>query len=224
MSLIETLKEKIAAKRMLDHPFYQRWNAGDLSKEELQNYAREYYHFTLAFPTFVSGVHSNSNDITLRQALLDNLIEEERGPENHPELWLRFCDSLGVDRDDVRASEPSEKTQQLIDVMRTLTRDGEVHEGLAALYAYESQVPAVSESKIDGLAKHYDIKGDRDVQFFSVHREADVYHSRTSEELMVGICDDAAKKEQATEAVEATLGALYTFLDGVNVDAPAMVM
>ena len=177
----------------------------------------------MAFPTFVSGVHSNSTDMNVRQALLENLIEEERGAENHPELWLRFCDALGLDRDDVRSSEASDKTRELIDVMRGLTRDGEVHEGLGALYAYESQVPAVAVSKIKGLAEFYDIKGDRDVQFFSVHAEADVLHAQTSESLVTTMCDDARKRDEATNAVEVTLNALYTFLDGVNANASCAV-
>jgi pyrroloquinoline-quinone synthase len=219
MEFITTLQDRVRSRHMLDHPFYQRWNNGELTKEELQNYAREYYHFTLAFPTFVSGVHANSSDIAIRQALLENLIEEERGPENHPELWLRFCEALGLDRHEVKASSPSEKTEELIDVMRTLTHDGEVHEGLAALYAYESQIPAVAQSKIDGLAKHYDMTADRDIQFFTVHKIADVYHSQTSEELMTTLCDDEAKRGEATNSVEVTLQAIYGFLDGVNVNA-----
>jgi pyrroloquinoline-quinone synthase len=223
MNLIATLNSKIESKKMLDHPFYQRWNAGDLSVDELREYARQYYHITMAFPTFVRGVHTNSNDKALRQALLENLIEEERGAENHPELWLRFCDALGLERDDVRSSEANERTRELIDVMRALTRDGEVHEGLAALYAYESQVPAVAISKIDGLKKFYEINGERDVQFFSVHAEADVLHAQTSETLIKDICDDEQKRNEATAAVEVTLQALYTFLDGVNVAGSVMV-
>jgi pyrroloquinoline-quinone synthase len=224
MTFIATLKSKIASKQMLDHPFYQRWNRGELSKEELQNYAREYYHFTLAFPTFVSGVHANCDDITVRQALLENLIEEERGPENHPELWLRFCDALGVDRDEVKSSEPSDKTRHLIDVMRNLTRDGSVHEGLAALYAYESQIPAVAQSKIDGLEKFYEIKAARDISFFTVHRHADVLHSQTSEELMTSMCDSKEMRDEASHATEAALSAMYEFLDGVNSNAMAAVV
>ncbi len=136
MNLIATLRERIERKRLLDHPFYQRWNAGELTRDELQEYARQYYHYSLAFPTFVSATHANSSDMVIRQALLENLIEEERGTENHPELWLRFCEGLGLDRDDVLSSTPSARTCELIDVMKTLAREGEVHEGLAALYAY----------------------------------------------------------------------------------------
>ena len=98
-------------------------------------------------------MHAHTDDVAIRQYLLENLIEEERGPENHPELWLRFCDALGVDRDEVTVDVRQRRhARELIDSMRTLARSEKLHEGLAALYAYESQIPAVAKAKIDGLA------------------------------------------------------------------------
>ena len=221
MELIVRLRKKVQANHLLDHPFYQRWSAGQLSMDELQNYARQYWHYTLAFPTFVSAIHANSSDMVVRQALLENLIEEERGADNHPELWLRFCEALGLEREEVLASEPSEKTTRLIKVMKDLCRDGEVHEGLAALFSYESQVPSVSEAKIDGLRNFYAIERPEDVVFFAVHIEADVVHSKVSEDLLRSLCDTAAKEQQATAASSAALDALYGFLDGVTAEMAA---
>src|SRR6185436_9263330 len=74
---------------MLKHPFYVAWSEGKLTKEILGEYAKQYYAHVKAFPTYVSGVHSQCEDVSIRQQLLENLIEEERGEDNHPELWLR---------------------------------------------------------------------------------------------------------------------------------------
>ena len=90
------------------------------------------------------------------------------------------------------------------------------HEGLAALYAYESQIPAVAKAKIDGLAKNYGIWSDRDVAFFSVHMDADVLHSQTSRDLLRDLCSDEEKTVQAERAASQTLDALYGFLDSVT--------
>lgn len=218
-----TLDTRIAEQRLLDHPFYQRWTAGTLSRTELADYARNYYHYALAFPTFLSGMHAHTEDIATRQLLLENLIEEERGPENHPELWLRFCEALGIDRSEVEGGTPNEATRRLIDCLRGFARNGELHEGLAALYAYESQIPAVAKAKIAGLAEWYGIDAPRDIAFFSVHQEADVLHSETSRELLEKLCDRAEKREQAVAATGQTLDALYGFLDSVTAPAEAMV-
>ena len=216
MQLIPSLDEQIANKRLLDHPFYQRWSAGTLSAEELHEYARQYYHYALAFPTFISAMHAQCDDLPTRQLLLENLVDEERGSENHPELWIRFCEALGLDRSDVQRGDANESTHKLIATMKSLAREGALHEGLAALYTYESQIPDVAKAKIEGLAKFYAIESERDIAFFSVHMEADVAHSSTSRELLTNLCDDGAKVREAQRAVRRTLDALYGFLDSVT--------
>jgi pyrroloquinoline-quinone synthase len=217
-SITPTLDGRIAGKRLLDHTFYQRWTAGTLSRGELQEYARQYYHYAAAFPTFLSAIHAQSDDLEMRQYLLENLVEEERGADNHPELWLRFCESLGLDRDDVINGDANDATRALVGRMRTLARSGRAHEGLAALYAYESQIPGVAAAKIDGLARWYGIEAERDIAFFSVHQTADVLHSATSRDLLERLCDDDAKSAEALAATEETLDALYGFLDAVTVN------
>jgi len=214
--VIELLDGEISQRHMLNHPFYERWNAGELTRAELEEYSRQYYPYTVAFPTFLSAMHAHTDDVAIRQYLLENLIEEERGTENHPELWLRFCDALGVDRGDAKSTSPNAATSDLISTMRNLARSEKLHEGLAALYAYESQIPAVSKTKIDGLAAWYGITEPRDISFFSVHMEADVLHSQTARELLETLCDTPEKCEESRAAADATVNALYRFLDAVN--------
>jgi len=216
MDPVQALDRRIEEQRLLDHTFYQRWSNGQLTLDELRDYARHYYHYALAFPTFLSAMHQKCDDLETRQHLLENLIEEERGPENHPELWLRFCEALGLDRDEVRAGTPNAKTLELIATMKSLAREGALHEGLAALYAYESQIPAVAKAKIEGLARWYGISSAHAIAFFTVHQEADVMHSETSRQLLRGLCHDAVKSEQAEAATGRTLEALYGFLDSVT--------
>lgn len=216
MDPIQTLDAAIAEKRLLDHTFYQRWTAGTLSREELRDYAAQYFHYAMAFPTFISAMHAHTDDLPTRQMLLENLIEEERGAENHPELWLRFCESLGLDREMVAAGAPNDATRNLIATMKSLALEGALHEGLAALYAYESQIPAVAKAKIEGLARWYGISKQRDIAFFSVHMEADVAHSATSRDILRNLCDGDEKSTAAADATRKTLDALYGFLDSVT--------
>ncbi|HVR43228.1 MAG TPA: CADD family putative folate metabolism protein [Thermoanaerobaculia bacterium] len=211
------LEEAVASRHLLDHSFYRRWSAGELSREELREYARQYWHFTLAFPTFVSAIHSGTDDLEARRLLLENLIEEERGAENHPELWLRFCEALGLTRDEVKGSEANAGTRALVETMRELTREGATHQGLASLFAYESQVPAVAAAKIEGLAKWYDMTAPSEIAFFTVHQEADVHHSATAMALLERFADDPASADQADHAARRTLDALYRFLDAVTI-------
>ena len=216
MDPITALDASVASRHLLNHTFYQRWTDGTLTREELRDYAGQYFHYAMAFPTFISAMHQQTDDIVVRQMLLENLIEEERGAENHPELWLRFCESLGLDREDVKAGVANDATRALIATMKSLARDGALHEGLAALYAYESQIPAVAKAKIEGLAQNYAISADRDIAFFRVHMDADVVHSETSRSILRDLCDTPEKAAAADAAAKQTLDALYGFLDSVT--------
>ncbi len=117
--------------------------------------------------------------------MLSNLIDEEAGSPNHPELWLKFAEGLGVSDVAVRSTEKTPETKNLIDTFRSVCGDGSIAEGLAALYAYESQIPAICESKIDGLKKYYGFNNPEHYRYFTVHIVADREHS-AAERSMLG--------------------------------------
>lgn len=174
--MINLLNQELDKMHLLKHPFYQAWSEGKLSLEVLQQYAKQYYNQVKNFPRYISKIHSECEDITSRQVLLGNLIEEENGEENHPELWLRFAEGLGVKREDVEGSELQYETKALVDGFFKLA-DESYAKGLGALYSYERQVPEVAKSKIDGLEKFYGITGEAALKFFNVHVTADEWHS-----------------------------------------------
>lgn len=212
---LDTLDATIAKHSLLDHPFYQAWNEGKLSKEALAEYAKQYYAHVRNFPTYLSAVHSRCDDAEVRQQLLENLIEEERGGENHPELWLRFADGMGVDRDDVRGADLLPQTQASVDALQRLTTSDDYLCGVAALYAYESQVPEIATSKRQGLKAFYGVDDDRTVSYFTVHEEADVVHRSQERTILANKAQDPVSRQVALDAAEASAKAMWTFLDGV---------
>jgi len=211
--VVATLDSMIAERSLLKHPFYQAWTAGTLSMERLQNYAVEYYPHVAAFPRYVSAIHSRCGDIATRQALLENLIEEERGADNHPELWLRFAEAIGVPRERVLDSTTSASSTGLVDEFMRFAESGHVPSGLAALYAYESQIPPVATAKIDGLKRFYGVSDERGLSFFTVHEKADVWHARTGAELIARHCVTDRDRELALDAGSRALSALWSLLD-----------
>src|SRR6266702_2999810 len=187
---VDKIDNAIAAKHLLKHPFYLAWTRGELSKDALADYARQYYHHVAAFPTYLSAVHAKCEDQATRKQLLNNLIDEEAGSPNHPELWLQFAEGLGVSASDVRNTAKEPETRKLIDTFRSVCGQQSTAQGLAALYAYESQIPEICESKIDGLKKHYDFTDPKHYEYFSVHIEADTKHSADEREMLGSYVDD----------------------------------
>ncbi|HBB86705.1 MAG TPA: TenA family transcriptional regulator [Blastocatellia bacterium] len=201
---------------MLKHPFYVAWSEGKLSKAVLQQYAKQYYAHVRAFPTYVSAVHSHCEDLETRQLLLENLVEEEQGAENHPELWLRFAESLGVAREEVKNAELLPKTKESVARLKQLTQSADYREGLAALYAYESQIPEVAQTKRAGLKEFYEIDDERGVSFFRVHESIDLLHKEVEQRILAKECATQADKDRVTAAASAGAQALWSFLDGVT--------
>ncbi|MDP9254587.1 MAG: CADD family putative folate metabolism protein [Verrucomicrobiota bacterium] len=210
----DKIDNEIEAKHLLKHPFYLAWTRAELSKSALADYAKQYYHHVAAFPTYLSAVHAKCDDQATRKQLLANLTDEEAGIPNHPELWLKFAEGIGASTVDVRASEKWPETKNLIDTFRSVCRDGSTAEGLAALYAYESQIPAICESKIDGLKKHYGFTDPEHYRYFSVHLEADREHAATERTLLNEHIDDQ-NAAAVTRAVQRVLDALWEMLSGV---------
>ena len=211
---LDLIDSDIAEKHLLKHPFYLAWTRGELSTDALSDYARQYYHHVAAFPTYLSAVHAKCDDQNTRKQLLDNLVDEEAGSPNHPELWLKFARALGTPEGDAIAAEKRSETKNLIDTFRSVCHDGSTAEGLAALYAYESQIPAICESKIDGLKKHYGFSDPEGYRYFSVHIEADREHSAVERRMLSTYVDDQ-NAGTVRAAVQQTLDALWEMLSGV---------
>ena len=214
--IIEEIRELIEERSLLKHPFYQAWQRGELTLDHMRGYAQQYYHHVLAFPQYVSGAHAICPDQGERQELLENLIEEERGDENHPELWLRFAEGVGATRDDVERAEPLPETQRLVELFRDATMKRSFAEACAALYVYESQVPPVATTKIAGLKEFYGVSDERSLQFFEVHIGADEIHAEVGAGMVRRHVDNEASRAAVLATATECADALWGFLDGVH--------
>jgi pyrroloquinoline-quinone synthase len=213
MTWTKRIDEVVESKHLLKHDFYTAWTRGELTVEALRGYSAQYYKHVAAFPRYISQIHARTEDLAARQYLLENLIDEERGDESHPELWLRFAEGLGAERAALRAVAAEPETTACDEAFRRVVATYSPRAALAALYAYESMVPAVSTSKIDGLKAHYGIDDDETLRFFSVHVEVDERHASVARALLDGASE--AEQDEAVAAASEVLDALNTLLDGV---------
>src|SRR5580700_2659681 len=105
-------EERVAPFNLLQHPFYQAWSKGELTREDLREYAAEYWHHVSAFPTYLSALHSRLPDGEMRREVLRNLAEEEgvdaATARPHSDLWMDFAAVMGASRGEVegRAVQP----------------------------------------------------------------------------------------------------------------------
>jgi pyrroloquinoline-quinone synthase len=208
---LEELDRQIENKHLLKHPFYLAWSQGKLSQKCLKDYALQYYHHVKAFPTYLSSLHARTEDAETRQQIVKNLNDEEGGSPTHPELWETFALSLGVTQEEIGQHSPNLEIAHLIATFREICQKGSVAEAVAVLYAYESQVPAICLSKIEGLKRFYHLDKPENWSYFSVHAEADIEHASIERALLVKHLD-SSMMSNVQKSVQRILDGLWDFL------------
>jgi pyrroloquinoline-quinone synthase len=211
------LDARIAKYDLLCHPFYKAWAAGELSREDLQTYGREYFHHVEAFPSYLSEFAARLPHDNLRKAVLANRDDEigANGEPSHAELWLDFVEGMGGNRNSGSQANITE-VRQLLSHFHSVAHEGSPQEALAAFYAYESQVPRVAAEKARGLREMYSAD-EKTYGYFTLHTTADVYHSRVWRNFLEKEVErDATVAELALAAGENAAKALWNALDGIE--------
>jgi pyrroloquinoline-quinone synthase len=214
--LLEKIDAAIAEKNLLKHPFYQDWQAGKLSRESLRLYAAQYYRHVEAFPRHLHVLATRADE-SLKPVILENLAEEENPARPHPQLWRDFGAALGVSEDDITNAPSLPGTQNVVHTFRDICANRSVSEAVAALYAYESQVPEIATTKIDGLNRFYGISDAKGTAYFSVHEQADKAHREAWRNwLAQNAVGDSATEDQILASTHDALNALWGALDAVH--------
>lgn len=208
----DELERLIQRKHMLTSSFYKAWSCGQLTYRQLQEYAKEYYQHVKAFPTYLSSLHSRCEDLKIRKCLLSNLIDEEMGNPNHLELWRIFGLALGINQEELDTHKPGTQTRCLIQTFKD-SCSFSLSAGVAALYCYETQIPAICKTKIEGLEKWYGMTNPEDYRYFSVHETADIEHSATEKEVLISLVKTKDEEETVLKTAENVLDALANFLN-----------
>jgi pyrroloquinoline-quinone synthase len=211
--VISEVNAVISGRRLLDHPFYQRWLAGELTLDDLRAYAGQYYKFEAAFPGYLTKVLAKLDTAADRKVLLQNLVDEEGGAESHLEMFARFGRALELTREQLESAPITDSTRILLDTFAIATANGSPAEGLVTLYAYESQAAEVAASKTESLMSRYGLKPGDGTDFWSVHAQADELHSAWERELLERLIEDP---RPVVVAAERASNALWGFLDGCS--------
>jgi pyrroloquinoline-quinone synthase len=217
----QELDARIAKYDLLCHPFYKAWAAGELSREDLHAYGREYFHQVDAFPAYLSEFAARLPEGSLRNSILANREDETGadGERSHADLWLDFVEGMGGGGR-CEAKPNICQVGQLLDFFHSVANNGFPEEALAAFYAYESQVPRVAAEKARGLREMYGAD-EKTYGYFKLHTTADVYHSRVwRNQLEKAVSGDSEAAQRALAAAENTAKALWSALDGIEAARP----
>ena len=214
------LDARIAKFDLLCHPFYKAWSEGKLTREDLREYALDYYGHVRAFPSYLAEFALRLDEGHTRRAVLANMGEEmghqkgkPSGP-SHAELWMDFAEGMGVGKEFARPA--LKEISELVRHFNDVAGEGSVEEALAAFYAYESQVPRIAGEKEKGLRAWYGAD-DKTCGYFTLHQTADVYHAQVWRKLLEKrVAENPEVAEKALVAAEEAATKLWGALDGME--------
>ncbi len=203
VSVWDRIEESRARYNVLEHPFYVRWSAGELSPEELACYAGQYRHATEALARLCRQAADAAPDHH-REEVAAHAAEEEA----HVGLWDDFVQAAGGEIG-------AQPTAETVECVATWTAPTGYLRQLARMYAIESGQPEISRVKREGLSRFYGIDGGPGSEYFRVHEKADHAHAAESRRLI----DQAIRPEDEdalVEAAESAFKANWLLLDGVS--------
>jgi pyrroloquinoline-quinone synthase len=177
MNLIKRIDEIIEEKSLLKHPFYQMWSDGKLSLDSLAGYSKEYFQLVKAVPSFMTPIIEKAPD-----SVIGELIENQQEEFDHINSWIKFAGELGISEDKLIHYNGLEKTRKAISELSELMNTYEG--GACAMYAFEKEIPKISQTKLDGLTEFYGMSNEESTEYFKLHIEADIRHAASWKNIL----------------------------------------
>jgi pyrroloquinoline-quinone synthase len=190
--------------RLLDHPFYRAWIAGELTLDDLAEYASQYRHFEEALPAVLEATAAQLPSGEARRLVEDNLADERSRPQPHLNLLQDFATSVGAGPPQA----PSPATANLVATYQNAAQAGPVP-ALAVVGAYEVQAAEIASTKADSLRSQYHLATDG-TQFWDVHAQLEESHAHWTAEALNEL---SAEPHHVYRHAAASAQAWWDFLD-----------
>ncbi len=204
MNIIKRIDEMIEEQSLLKHPFYQMWSDGKLTQESLAGYSKEYFQLVKAVPSFMTPIIEQAPD-----SVISELIANQQEESDHVKPWIDFAGELGVSEDELTLYTGLAKTRKAVSDLNELMNTYEG--GACAMYAFEKEIPKISQTKLDGLAEFYGMTGDEATEYFKLHTEADIRHTASWRNILE---KSSADSNNLLEIADKSISAQNLLLDG----------
>ena len=203
MNITKKIDEMIEERSLLKHPFYQAWSDGKLTKESLAGYSKEYFQLVKEVPSFMAPIIDKAPE-----SVVTELVENQQEESDHIKPWIAFAGELGISEEELLSYSGLPKTRKAVSELNELmdTFEG----GACAMYAFEKEIPKISQTKLDGLAEFYGMTSDEATEYFKLHTEADIRHAASWRNILEKSSTDYDK---LIEIAEKSISAQNLLLD-----------
>ena len=220
----ELTKYKMANHPFKTHPFFQQLEHGEVPKPVVQAWVKQFYPWLASVPIAMAERFANcswepGND-RYRRMILDQLVEEAGDPKGkapgHPELWLRFCEGLGVPRSEVQSAPLLPSTMVAIDDFLYTNRNNAFYVSAAG----SSEPPNVDlcARLLPAFRTHYGV-GEAHLEYYNLHVTADVEHSEWIGQIVAGFANSPDVRKQMWDQMLRGFSIHALLVDGVLAEA-----
>ena len=203
MNLVKQIDQMIEERSLLKHPFYEMWSDGKLTLDSLAGYSKEYFQLVKAVPQFMTPIIEKSPESEISE-----LVANQQEESDHIKPWIKFAVELGISESELIQYEGLPKTKQAVSNLSSLMTTFEG--GSCAMYAFEKEIPKISQTKLDGLADFYGITSEDATLYFKLHTEADIRHAAAWRHILENVSTD---KDNLIEVADKSISAQNLLLD-----------
>ncbi len=218
---VATLRDEIRAavesRHSRNHPYYQLWREGKLSREAIGGWVQEHYHFTKDIPWLIGPLMSEVPYADVRALFRENIDEEMDPRDPHIDILLRFGAAIGLDPEAIKRSKPLPTTQALLDWTYIITRQRSLVEAIAGLnIGLESQPPTLYGDIVPVLREKYGCT-DAEIAYFPAHVEADTEHGSRAYALVEKYARSPESRARAVLAAREGAEKRWFYIDGIYI-------
>ncbi|MCV0372367.1 MAG: iron-containing redox enzyme family protein [Nitrosarchaeum sp.] len=203
MNLIKHIDQMIEERSLLKHPFYEMWSDGKLTLDSLAGYSKEYFQLVKSVPSFMTPIIEKAPPSEISE-----LVANQKEESEHIQPWIRFAGALGISEEELMQYEGLPKTQHAVSDLAQLMNTYEG--GSCAMYAFEKEIPKISQTKLEGLAEFYGMSSQDATEYFKLHTEADIRHAAAWRHILENVSTD---KDNLIEIADKSISAQNLLLD-----------
>lgn len=214
---VATLTAELTSRSLAEHPLIAALGRGELTRDQIRDFAGHWYHGIKNAPRFFSAIHSNCPDLKVRRLILENLIGEETdqlaGSDSHPALMLRFLRALGMSEEEVEALPPIPEAREFGAWTLETCQRQPYQIGIAATgLAHEWYFPESYQLIVDSLRNRYGFD-DWTIEFFIAHIEGDEEHRQVAFDIVSRYSTTDELQRQVLDTVIASRDRMFRAWD-----------
>lgn len=142
------------------------------------------------------------------ESVVKELVENQQEESDHIKPWIAFAGDLGISEEELLSYSGLPKTRRAVSDLNELMDSFE--NGACAMYAFEKEIPKISQTKLDGLSEFYGMTSDEATEYFKLHTEADIRHAASWRNILEKSSTDYDK---LIEIAEKSISAQNLLLD-----------